>query len=88
MDDRGDRARTCQTGRRSDRRILATEGYYLADRDCRPEYSAHPEDIGDELADILYCLIRISDHYRIDFESAYLMARRNEMRYLGHEPTF
>lgn len=70
------------------RRILSAEGYYLPDRDRRPEYSAHSEDIGDELADILYCLIRISDHYRIDLESAHLAARRNEMRYFGYEPTF
>jgi NTP pyrophosphatase (non-canonical NTP hydrolase) len=70
------------------RRILAAEGYYLADRDRRPEYAAQAADIGDELADVLYCLIRISDHYGIDLESAHFAARRAEMRYLGHEPTF
>jgi len=70
------------------RRILAAEGYYLADRDQRTEYAARPEDIGDELADILYCLIRISDHYAIDLESAHIDARRREMRYVGREPNF
>jgi NTP pyrophosphatase (non-canonical NTP hydrolase) len=70
------------------RRILAAEGYYLADRDQRAEYAARPEDIGDELADILYCLIRVSDHYGIDLESAHVDARRREMRYVGCEPSF
>jgi NTP pyrophosphatase (non-canonical NTP hydrolase) len=70
------------------RRILSAEGYYLPDRDHRPEYAGQIDDIGDELADILYCLIRISDHYGIDLEDAHLRARRNELRYLGHEPNF
>ncbi len=70
------------------RRILAAEGYYLADREGRAEYAASPADIGDELADILYCLIRIGDHYSIDLEAAHLKARRQEMYYIGREPDF
>jgi NTP pyrophosphatase (non-canonical NTP hydrolase) len=70
------------------RRILSAEGYYLPDRDRRPEYAGQIEDIGDELADILYCLIRISDHYGIDLEGAHLRARRDELHHLGQEPNF
>lgn len=70
------------------RRVLSAEGYYLADRDRRTEYAGQVDDIGDELADILYCLIRIGDHYAVDLEAAHLQARRDELRYLGHEPEF
>jgi hypothetical protein len=70
------------------RRILSAEGYYLPDRDRRPEYAGQIDDIGNELADILYCLIRISDHYGIDLERARLQARRDELHYLGQAPDF
>lgn len=70
------------------RRILVIEEYYLADRATRPDYHTSVGDIGDELADILYCLIRIADHYHIDLEAAHIAARRQEMRYIGHEPDF
>lgn len=64
------------------------EGYYLQVRATGPNYRASVDDIGNELADILYCLIRIADHYGIDLEEAHLEARRSEMRYLGLEPDF
>jgi NTP pyrophosphatase (non-canonical NTP hydrolase) len=70
------------------RRIMQQEQYYLPDRDQRPEYQASVDDIGDELADILYCVIRIAEHYQIDLEAAHIRARRNEMRYAGQEPDF
>ncbi len=70
------------------RRILSAEGYYLPDRDQRPEYAGQVDDIGDELADILYCLIRVGDNYSIDLEEAHLQARRQELHCLGHEPNF
>src|SRR5258705_7299159 len=70
------------------RRIMQQEQYYLPDRDQRPEYQASVDDIGDELADILYCVIRIAEHYQIDLEAAHIRARRNEMRYVGQEPDF
>ena len=46
-----------------------------------------PWGIG-ELADILYCLIRIADHYEIDVEAAHVAARRPEVLYLGRDPGF
>lgn len=70
------------------RRIMTQEQYYLPDRDQRPDYRASVDDIGDELADILYCVIRIAEHYRIDLEAAHIRARRAELRYAGQEPDF
>ena len=70
------------------RRIMVQEHYYLPDRDERPDYETAVDDIGDELADILYCLIRIAEHYRIDLEAAHIRARRAELRYVGQEPDF
>jgi len=70
------------------KRIMVTERYYLPDRNRRADYHSTVEDIGDELADILYCLIRIADHYQIDLETAHIRARRNELRYVGEEPDF
>ncbi len=70
------------------RHIMMAERYYLQDRATDPNYQTSKEDIADELADILYCLIRVAEHYQIDLEQAHLQARRNEMRYLGKEPDF
>ena len=70
------------------RRIMMAERYYLPDRADRPDYQATVDDIGDELADILYCIIRIAEHYQIDLEAAHVRARRREMRYAGQEPDF
>ena len=70
------------------KRIMAHEQYYLPDRDQRPDYRTSVDDIGDELADVLYCLIRIAEHYRIDLEAAHIRARRAELRYAGQAPDF
>jgi NTP pyrophosphatase (non-canonical NTP hydrolase) len=68
--------------------IMMMERYYLPDRATDPGYKTTTQDIGDELADVLYCLIRIAEHYHIDLEQAHLAARRKEMRYLDQEPDF
>ena len=70
------------------RHVMMAERYYLEDRATHPSYQTSQEDIADELADILYCVIRVAEHYHIDLEQAHLQARRNEMRYLGKEPDF
>lgn len=57
------------------RRVLQTEGYYLSDRVRRPEYAASTAAIGDELADVLYCLLRIADYYGVDLAEAHVTAR-------------
>lgn len=70
------------------RRVMTHERYYLPDREQRAEYQTTTQDIGDELADILYCVIRIAEHDHIDLEEAHLKARRNELAYLGREADF
>ncbi|HEU5367461.1 MAG TPA: hypothetical protein VFU69_03315 [Ktedonobacterales bacterium] len=70
------------------RHIMMAERYYLPDRADDPTYATTNDGIADELADILYCLIRVADHYQIDLEQAHLQACSNEMRCLGKEPDF
>ena len=70
------------------RHVMMAERYYLPDRARLPEYATSPHDIGDELADIFYCVIRVAEHYHIDLEQAHLEARRSELRSLGQEPDF
>jgi len=64
------------------RAILTYEGYYLADRDSSAHYAADDERIGDELADILYCLLRIADRYSVDLAAAHRRARGREWQLL------
>ena len=64
------------------------EKYYLKRRENEPYYKTTKEDIADELADILYCLIRVAEHYGIDLEEAHLKARRSELKSLGKKPDF
>lgn len=68
--------------------IMMFEGYYLQDRASNPIYATDKEAIADELADILYCVIRVAEHYQIDLEQAHLQARRKEMAYLGQKADF
>jgi len=70
------------------RHIMIAERYYLPDRARNPTYATGMNDITDELADILYCVIRVAEHYDIDLEQAHITARRKEMRYLGKDAEF
>lgn len=62
--------------------VMMRERYYLPDRKVGPKYSEDTAAIGNELADILYCLIRIADEYDIDLIAAHTAARQSELRYL------
>src|SRR6266705_5750215 len=42
--------------------IMMMEKYYLPDRATDPAYMTTTDDSSDELADVLYCLIRIEEH--------------------------
>jgi hypothetical protein len=68
------------------RQVLTAEKYYLSDRDRKCGYQGTPEAIGNELADILYCLIGIADHYEINLAAAYQAARADELRDLDAIP--
>lgn len=62
--------------------VMVAERYYLPDRDADPRYTTTKENIADELADILYCVIRVADYYGIDLEEAHVRARERELEYL------
>lgn len=68
------------------RTVMAREQYYLADRDQQPAYDGANAQIGNELADVLYCVMRLADHYGVELEGAYLAARTDEWRTLRDEP--
>jgi NTP pyrophosphatase (non-canonical NTP hydrolase) len=58
--------------------VMAYENYYVE----APARTATLDQIGDELADILYAVIRVARHYRIDLLQAHLNARAGEDSYL------
>lgn len=53
------------------RAILSHEQWYLRERDATAHYSADRDRIGDELADILYCLLRLADRWSVDLAAAH-----------------
>jgi NTP pyrophosphatase (non-canonical NTP hydrolase) len=62
--------------------VMSAEHYYVAQRDQMPEYRADLDTIGDELADVLFMLIRVADYYGIDLLEAHVQARRGEDEWL------
>ena len=52
--------------------VLMFEGYYMAGRDSLPEYQTSKDKIADELSDILFMVIRISEHYGINLEKEHM----------------
>ena len=52
--------------------VMMIEGYYMAGRDSLPEYQTSKDKIADELSDVLFMIIRIADHYKIDLEKEHL----------------
>ncbi len=70
------------------RHVMTAQHYYLPDREHDPAYATSKAGIADELADVLYCVIRVAEQYGIDLEEAHLQARRKELRYLGKDADF
>lgn len=65
------------------RLIMTYENYYFSNRDKVDKYyDTSKEKIGDELADILYAIIRIARYYNIDLEEAHIKARKAEDEFL------
>jgi len=63
--------------------VMNYEGYYFKDREkLDKQYLATKEKIGDELADILFAIIRIAKHYNIDLIDAHIKARQEEDKFL------
>jgi NTP pyrophosphatase (non-canonical NTP hydrolase) len=62
--------------------VMVQEGYYFPERAQEAKYTASKEQIGDELADILYAIVRIAKHYDIDLAAVDIAARKQEDEYL------
>ena len=54
------------------KQIMMLEGNYIPKRDRLPEYAHSKEQLADELSDVLFIILRIADHYKIDLEEAHL----------------
>tara|TARA_Y100000310_G_C20129345_1_gene555126 strand:+ start:89 stop:430 length:342 start_codon:yes stop_codon:yes gene_type:complete len=55
------------------RNIMMLENYYLSERKKDPNYNrASKSEVANELSDILFMIIRIANHYKIDLEKAHL----------------
>ncbi|MDD3101831.1 MAG: hypothetical protein PHE59_01645 [Patescibacteria group bacterium] len=53
--------------------VMVLEKYYLAERMDNPNYNkASKDEIGNELSDIFFMIIRIANHYGIDLEKAHM----------------
>jgi NTP pyrophosphatase (non-canonical NTP hydrolase) len=63
--------------------VMLHEKYYFPNRDkLDKNYESDKEKIADELADILYAIIRIADQYDIDLIEAHIKARKAEDEFL------
>ncbi|MEK7153685.1 MAG: MazG-like family protein, partial [Patescibacteria group bacterium] len=63
--------------------IMVQEKYYLTNRAALDkQYEAGTVHIGEELGDIYFVLIRLADHYGIDFLQACYEARKEEDGFL------
>lgn len=63
--------------------VMVYEKYYFSNRDeVNKNYEANKEKIADELADILYAIIRIAKHYDIDLLESHIRARKAEDEFL------
>jgi NTP pyrophosphatase (non-canonical NTP hydrolase) len=63
--------------------IMNREGYYFADREKLDKtYEATNDKIADELADVLFAVVRIADHYGIDLVATNVATRKLEDEFL------
>ncbi len=63
--------------------VMVYENYYFSDRDkLDKQYESTKAKIADELADILFAIIRIANNYDIDLIDAHLKARMEEDKFL------
>jgi len=63
--------------------VMNREGYYYAERDKESDnYKSSNNNIADELADIMFAVVRIADHYGIDLVSTNVKTRKLEDDFL------
>jgi len=64
--------------------VMNREGYYYADREKENEnYEASDDKIADELADVMFAVVRIADHYGIDLVATNIKTRQMEDEFLN-----
>lgn len=63
--------------------VMNREGYYYAERDKENDtYKSSNDTIADELADIMFAVVRIADYYGIDLVAANSKTRKLEDDFL------
>ena len=63
--------------------VMNQEGYYFADREkLSDKYASSKERIADELADIMFAVVRIADHYDIYLVDTNVKTRKDEDTFL------
>ena len=63
--------------------VMNREGYYFSDREkLDAKYTATNDQIADELADVMFAVVRIADHYGIDLVATNLKTRQMEDKFL------
>ena len=63
--------------------VMNREGYYFSDREkLDAKYTATNDKIADELADIMFAVVRIADHYGIDLITTNIKTRKDEDEFL------
>lgn len=60
------------------KQVMVKERYYALEGDV----SDVDERLGNEMADVIAQVMRLADHYKIDLEKAFILAREDEDRYL------
>lgn len=64
--------------------VMNREGYYYSDRDKEDsKYSSTNDEIADELADIMFAVVRIAEHYGINLQSTNIKTREDEDKFLS-----
>jgi NTP pyrophosphatase (non-canonical NTP hydrolase) len=63
--------------------VMNREGYYFSDREkLDNKYEASNDKIADELADVMFAVVRVADHYGIDLAETNAKTRRMEDDFL------
>jgi NTP pyrophosphatase (non-canonical NTP hydrolase) len=63
--------------------VMNREGYYFPDREkLSDEYDSTNGNIADELADIMFAVVRIAGHYGIDLVATNVKTRKMEDAFL------
>ncbi len=63
--------------------VMNQEGYYFPGRNkLDKKYDSSNERIADELADIMFAVVRIADHYKIDLLATNVQTRKDEDMFL------